>query len=165
VECGSPNPHLPPELALTRNAIVKRDSGKLSGTGPFRIEDWQPRSHLTLRTSEDYWRGRAFVDSIEIEMGKNYGNQLTNLEFGKAQLIEVPPDQIHRVSMEGRRIDSSQPVELIALMFDHDSQSAEEMLLREALALSIERTSIRNVLLQGAGQPAGGILPNWISGY
>jgi hypothetical protein len=37
--------------------------------------------------------------------------------------------------------------------------------LHEALALSVERGSIRSVLLQGAGQPAAGILPNWMSGY
>jgi hypothetical protein len=33
------------------------------------------------------------------------------------------------------------------------------------LALSVERTSIRSVLLQGAGQPAASVLPNWMSGY
>ena len=35
----------------------------------------------------------------------------------------------------------------------------------EALAWSVERGSIRSVLLQGAGQPAASILPNWMSGY
>jgi hypothetical protein len=60
---------------------------------------------------------------------------------------------------------SSSPVELLALLFTRDAASADEKLLREALALSVERGSIRNVLLQGAGQAAGGILPNWMSGY
>jgi hypothetical protein len=33
------------------------------------------------------------------------------------------------------------------------------------LALSVERGSIRSVLLQGAGQPTAAILPNWMNGY
>ena len=37
--------------------------------------------------------------------------------------------------------------------------------LRQALALSVERGSIRSVLLQGAGQPTASVLPNWMSGY
>jgi hypothetical protein len=31
--------------------------------------------------------------------------------------------------------------------------------------LSVERGSMRSVLLQGAGQPTASILPNWMSGY
>ena len=105
------------------------------------------------------------MDGIEIEMGKNYSNQLMTLELGRAQLVEVGPEQAHRVAMEGRRVESSQPMELVALVFARDAQSASEMSLRKALALSVDRASIRSVLLQGAGQPTAGILPNWMSGY
>jgi hypothetical protein len=54
---------------------------------------------------------------------------------------------------------------LLALLFTRDAASQDERLLREALALSVERGSIRSVLLQGAGQPAASILPSWMSGY
>src|SRR5208282_4000593 len=71
----------------------------------------------------------------------------------------------HRDSQAGRRLANSAPVELLALLFARDAASPDERLLREALALSVERGSIRSVLLQGAGQPAASILPNWMSGY
>ena len=60
---------------------------------------------------------------------------------------------------------TSAPTELLALMFVREASSPEEKNLREALGLSIERGSIRNVLLQGAGQPAASLLPTWMSGY
>ena len=56
-------------------------------------------------------------------------------------------------------------MELLALIFTRDVASPDDKLLRDALALSVERGSIRSVLLQGAGQAAASILPNWISGY
>lgn len=162
----SSDPNLAAELALPRNAIVKRTAeSKPTGTGPFHIVDWQPGKKLSLAAEENCWRGRPFLDGIEVEMGKSFRDQMTALELGKADLVEVAPEQAHRVSQEGRRLESSTPVELLALFFTREGTSPDEKLLRESLALSVERGSIRSVLLQGAGQPAGSILPNWMSGY
>ncbi|HTS34145.1 MAG TPA: ABC transporter substrate-binding protein [Candidatus Solibacter sp.] len=154
------------ELALARNAIEKKMSdGKPSGTGPFQIAEWQPGKKLTLTTAESCWRGRPFLDAIEIEMGKNYRDQMLALESGKAEFIEVAAEQFHRVSVDGREIASSAPMELTALLFSREATSPDDKALREALAYSVERNSIRSVLLQGAGQPAGSLLPNWMTGY
>ncbi len=154
------------ELALPRNAIVKRTAGNNpTGTGPFHIVDWQPGKKLTLAAEETCWRGRPFLDAIEIEMGKSFRDQMTALELGKDDLVEVAPEQTLRVSQERRRLATSTPVELLALVFTRDVASPEEKLLRQALAWSVERGSIRSVLLQGAGQPTASILPNWMSGY
>jgi peptide/nickel transport system substrate-binding protein len=166
IELSSPDPALLAELALPRNAIAKRNSdSRPSGTGPFHIVDWTPGKKLTLAAEESYWGGRPFLDSIEIEMSKSYRDQMMALELGKADLAEVAPEQAHRVSLETNQQASSAPLELLALLFTRDAASPDDKLLREALALSVERGSIRSVLLQGAGQPAAGILPNWMSGY
>jgi ABC-type transport system substrate-binding protein len=166
IERANSDPALLAELALPRNAIVKRNTDNPpNGTGPFQIVDWQPGKKLALAADENCWHGRPFLDAIEIEMGKSFRDQMTAFELGKADLAEVAPEQTHRMSQEGRRMAGSTPVELLALLFTRDVASPEEKLLREALALSVERGSIRSVLLQGAGQPAGGILPNWMTGY
>ena len=54
IETDIPNPQLPSELALARNAIVKR-SGTLLGTGPFTVAQWQPGKSLVLTAKENYW--------------------------------------------------------------------------------------------------------------
>jgi ABC-type transport system substrate-binding protein len=175
IEPGGPEPELLAELALARNAIVKRNPGSTpTGTGPFRVVEWEPGKKLALAANEDCWRGRPFLDSIEIEMGKGFREQMTELELGKADLVEVAPEQTHLFSQNqlsqnrdarAGHLSSSAPIELLALVFARDVASFDEKLLREALALSVERGSIKSVLLQGAGQPAAGILPNWMSGY
>jgi len=166
IERDRPDSELLAELALPRNAIAKRNpDNTISGTGPFHIVDWQPGKKLALAADENCWRGRPYLDAIEIEMGKSFRDQMTALELGRADLVEVAPEQAHRVSQEGRRLASSDSIELLALLFTRDVASADEKLLRQALALSVERGSIRSVLLQGAGQPTASILPNWMSGY
>ena len=166
IDWDSSNPDLIAELALPRNAIAKRTAdNQPSGTGPFHVVDWQPGKKLALAAEESCWRGRPFLDAIEIEMGKSFRDQMTALELGKVDLVEVAPEQTHRVSQAGRRLATSSPVELLALVFTRDAASPDEKFLREALAWSVERGSIRSVLLQGAGQPAGSILPAWMNGY
>jgi peptide/nickel transport system substrate-binding protein len=166
IDWDSSNPDLLADLALPRNAIAKRTAdSKPSGTGPFHVVDWQPGKKLALAAEENCWRGRPFLDAIEIEMGRSFRDQMTASELGRVDLVEVAPEQTHRVSQAGRRLATSSPVELLALVFPRDAASPDEKLLREALAWSVERGSIRSVLLQGTGQPAASILPNWMSGY
>ena len=166
IDCDEPKPEMLAEVALSRNAIVKRDGEeKVSGTGPFHIVEWQPGKKLTLAAEEDCWRGRPFLDGVEIEMGRSFRDQATALEVGRADLVETAPEQAHHFSAARGRLVSSAPVELMALDFTRDVSSPDEKLLREALGLSVERESIHSVLLQGAGQPTGSLLPTWISGF
>jgi peptide/nickel transport system substrate-binding protein len=155
---------LPAELALTRNSIVIVQAGRILGTGPFVISQWDPGKKLVMAARDDYWGARPFVDSIEIEMGKNFREQTISYELGQSQVIEIPPDQVHHAN-EARQLRASDPIELVALLFAHDVQTPEEAKQRQALALSIDRGLLNRVVLQEGGEPAGGLLPDWLSGY
>ena len=165
VECDAPTSNLPAVLALPRYAIAKRGGGNLAGSGPFAINRWEPGKKLTLIARDDYWGSRAYVDAIEIEFGKSFHDQMIALDLGLADIVEVAPDQARHAMLEGRHIENSAPAEWMALVFSHDIQSTEEGKQRDALALSIDRAAINNVLLQGGGEPAGTVLPNWLTGY
>jgi ABC-type transport system substrate-binding protein len=149
------------EFALARNSIVLRSAdGTMIGTGPFRISKFEPGRRASLVAHEDHWQGRPFLDTIEIEMGRTPKDQSIDLDLGKADLVEVLPGEVRRVSQRAR-IWSSAPVELMALVFEPNRPAS----LGEALALSIDRAAIHNVLLQKQGEIAGGLLPQWLSGY
>jgi len=165
IERDAPAPNLPAELTLRRNSIVKREGGMVSGTGPFSVSRWDPGKKLLLVARDDYWNGRSFLDAIEITMGKSFREQMISFDLGKAHLIEVAPEQARRGIAEGRHVESSAPVELIALVFGRDPLSPADGRQRQALALSVDRDLLNTVVLQLAGEPAGGLLPNWITGY
>ncbi len=165
IERDSAASNLPAELALPRNSIVRRESGKISGTGPFTVTQWDPGKKLVLTAREDHWDGRPFVDSVEIEMGKSFHDQMIALDLGKTDVIEIAPDQLHRASTENNRVEHSEPIELMALVFARDRQSADDGRSREALALSIDRESLNKVVLQSGGEPSAALLPNWMTGY
>jgi peptide/nickel transport system substrate-binding protein len=167
IETESADPDLPAELALERNSIVRRSAsgGKLSGTGPFVIAQWDAGKHVSLTANEQYWAGRPFLDSVQLDLGKNDHDQMLSLDLAKADVVEVAPESIHRERAENRMVMTSEPVELMALFFAHDPSSEDETHARNALALSIDTAAVNNVVLQGGGEPSGALLPNWISGY
>jgi len=162
IQLDRPSPDLGAELALPRNAIVKTD-GTL-GTGPFVVSQWDPARKLVLTARDDYWGGRAFVDSVEIQMSRNFRDETIAYDLGQAQAIEIPAEQAHHAT-EAREVHASQPVELVALLFATDVRSPEDGKQREALALSIDRNLLNQVVLQKGGEPAGGLLPDWLTGY
>ncbi|HKW27548.1 MAG TPA: ABC transporter substrate-binding protein [Terriglobales bacterium] len=165
IETTAPDVELPAELALPRNGIARHAGNKVVGTGAFAVSDWQPGRSISLTANEDYWGGRPFVDSVLVTLGQNWRQQMVALELGKAEVVEAAPEQARRLTSAGRTITESAPNELVALVFTREAQSADETRVRQALSAAIDRASIVNVLLQGQGEAAETILPNWMTGY
>jgi peptide/nickel transport system substrate-binding protein len=157
-----PQPNMPAELACARNSIVARDTnGALIGSGPFRVQDWQPGRRATLAANSDYWGGRPFLQSIEITMGRPLRDQALDYRLERVDLIEVSPELTRRAAQEGERIDVSAPVDVLGIVFPPDSDPH----LRQALSLAVDRNAIQTAILQRQGEAAGGLLPQWVSGY
>ena len=136
----------------------------VAGSGAFRIAEWEPGKHLTLEANPEYRSGRAFVDSVEITMGKTPHDRLLDLEVDKADFAEIPPEDARRASEGGLRVSQSPPDELLAIVFTAGRPVAEDPHAREALSRAIDRGAIVNFILQKEGEAAGGLLPQWSSG-
>ena len=165
IESANPDAALPTKLALPRNGIVRRENQQLLGTGPFSVSQWVPGKHLSLAANDQYWAGRPYVDSVEIDFNNNDRDRTTALDLGKSDIVEVAPENILRTKSEGHTVVTSQPTELLALVFANEPRSDDETHARNALAASIDVVAINNVVLQGGGEPSGALLPNWLSGY
>ncbi|MBO0911863.1 MAG: hypothetical protein J2P13_08725 [Acidobacteria bacterium] len=166
IESAAPERNLAAELALPRNSIVRRDNGRWSGTGPFTLANFDAAAkHFTLAANERYWAGRPFLDSIEVDLGKSYRDQMMLLDLGKSDLVELAPGEIHPAQADNRRVASSLPEELMCLVFSREAQSDAETHERNALARSIDSSALANVVFQGGGEATGALLPNWLSGY
>lgn len=162
-------PDFPTGLATGRYFVFHTaEDDSLTGTGPFRVVEW-PTSGNSAKAAfvanETCWAGRPFVDKIEILMGMDVQQQANAISFGQADVVVLPASQVRREAQRGVRTVSSDLVELFALVFDASRPAVQDARLRQAISLSIDRSSIADVILQKQGVSAGGLLPNWISGY
>lgn len=165
IESADPVPDLLAQLALPRHSIAARArDGSLVATGPFRIAEWLPEQRARFVAFDDHWAGRPFLDAVEVTMGVPLRQQGAELELGRADLIELAVGEARRAAEAGARVWRSAPVELVALVAGERGPAADPR-LREAVARAVDRATLHEVLLGGAGEPAGAMLPQWLSGY
>jgi hypothetical protein len=136
----------------------------VAGSGAFHIAQWESGKRLTLAANESYRGGRAFVDAIEIEMGRAAKDRLVDLELGTADFAEIPPEEARRAGERSVRVSASKPQELVALAFTPGHAVGDDVRAREALSRSLDRAAIVDFILQKEGEPAGGLLPQWSNG-
>jgi ABC-type transport system substrate-binding protein len=134
--------------------------GSLVGTGPFRVKTWEPNTRLILAANDDYWGGRPYLDTVEIEMSRSLRDQILDLDLNRADVVELGFADVRRLTQSGKRVWTSLPVDLLSIVFD-----TVDPRVREAIALSIDRNAIHDVLLQKQGVATGAIRPQWLSGY
>ncbi len=155
IQGEEPMPWLPAELTNPHYGVVKRAAdGAVTGTGPFRVTQWEAGRQGTLAAFEDHWAGRPFLDSVVLAI--NAGPR----QLAAADVVEVPPGGTRRTVPDRYHIWVSAPIELMALVAADAPPPA-----CEALSLAIDRASIVNVLLQRRGEAAGGLFPQWLTGY
>jgi ABC-type transport system substrate-binding protein len=190
IDAPSAVQHIPEMLAVTRYSIVKRqgegNSAVLTGTGPYKLTQWQPGERAQLAVNEDYWAGRAFPDTVEIQMGASLREQLLDRQLGPYSAAEVSIDQLRALEQSNQNLAVSRPADLLALVFlqpgpptradfarvgvegDSPSRTGRKPVdarVREALGLALNRSAITSVLLQRRSAPASGLLPQWLTGY
>jgi ABC-type transport system substrate-binding protein len=129
--------------------------------GAFAISRWEAGRRAVYEANDDAPGGRPFLDSIDIQMARPLRDQSIDLELGNAEIVELGPNELLR-QPAGRRVWSSAPVRLLALLF---GTRLEDPRIREALALAVDRSAIHTVLLRRQGEISGSLLPQWLSGY
>ncbi|MCU1310076.1 MAG: hypothetical protein JWO20_1201 [Candidatus Angelobacter sp.] len=180
IETESPSPHLPETLALPQYSIyVRTTDGALIGTGPFKLGEFQPNKRLLLNANDEYWGGRPYLDAIEILMGNSIREQLIDRRLDRDDVVELGLDQARNLgwpNANNQRLAVSAPSDLYAIVFrttpssqnssaTSKTVSVEDVRVREALTLAIDRAAISTVLLQKQGEPARALLPQWLTGY
>jgi ABC-type transport system substrate-binding protein len=137
-----------------------------AGSGAFRVTAFDAGKRAVLGANEEFREGRPFVDSIEISMGRAVRERLVDLELNKTDLAEIPAQDARRAAEQGVRVSLSRPDELLALVFvpGNTAGATSARQTGQSLSLAIDRVAIVNFILQKAGEPAGGLLPQWSSG-
>ncbi len=152
------------QLAMPKNSICLRgENGQWIGSGPFYIADFQPGKHLQLRAFDDCWRGRPFLDRVEIQTGTPLSDESADVELARADVVESDPAQQKPANSVDSR--ATAPIDLIALVFTSGRPAGQDAHLREAIALSLDRNAIVSVILRKQGEASAALLPEWISGY
>ncbi len=158
----SPMPNLPALLAgdqfliaLTATADGKTPAGAI-GTGPFQVTGFN-NGVLTLTANENCWQGRPFVDAIEIRVHRPIRDQWLDLSVGRADVVEVPAEQLRQAQQQRLTVLASPPVTLLALQVTRHGCAGEREAARRDCGGGRSQRALQRDLSKagrGDGEPA-----------
>ena len=172
----SPMPNLPWLLAQSEYLISLTDDGSgrapayYIGTGAFEFSDQdqgQPQDQSSSRSlvaNDGYWQGRPFVDKIALSTGRSIRDQWLDLSVGRADVVEVPPEEMRQAQQQRQTVIGSPPVTLLALTISETGALANPM-LRTSIAEAVDRAALFNVIFQKQGEITASLLPQEMTGY
>ena len=149
-------------IALTATADGKTAAGGI-GTGPYQVTGFS-NGVLALAANENCWSGRPFADGVEIRVHRAVRDQWLDLSLGRADVVEVPAEQMRQAQQQHLSMVVSPPVTVMALQVS-DMGALANVKLRGAIAAAVDRGALSNVIFQKQGEVTGSLLPNRLSGY
>lgn len=165
---------LPSFMALPRQVI--ENTGDQAWTqpqhmvsnGPFRLTEWVTERQMAFEPNPRYHGGAPGVDRLVVNMIRQESTALAAYEAGELDMVEIPPAELARVRADprlGPEHQSNPEIATMHLRLSVQLKPFDDVRVRHAFALAIDRETLCNKVLQGIGQPAYQFLPPNLLGH
>jgi len=134
-------------------ATLKR---KGVGTGPFKVESWQPGEYVRLVRNENYWRqGLPYLDEIIIRAMPDEQTMVIALGSGDIDVAEAPPAREWvRMQKAGKMKTLMGPMAtMLDLAMNVGKPPLSNKKVRQAIAKALDRQRYIDLFLAGASAP------------
>lgn len=133
------------------------------GIGPYKLAEWVPGTHVTLKANEQYFEGAPKIPTLVFKILPDSNVQIAQLRSGEIDAIPFFPDASIR-SVRGQQnlaVDQGAASIWYAVHFNMNRPDLfGDVRVRQALSYAIDRKALIANILQGAGQEATGpIIP------
>ena len=138
------------------------------GTGPFEFSSWSFNNQLVLTRNEDYWKGASGLPGVVIKIIPDTETQSMMFESGELDILDLDyaadsvdrftetyPDQI----VQGPRVG------IVYFTMNFNKEPFQDVRVRKAVQMSIDRQAILDALYGGRGQVEQGIFPHGLIGF
>lgn len=151
------------------------------GSGPFKLESWQPKSDLVMTRHDAYWRGAAHWRRVIRKELPSDASRVASLLSGQADVINyVPASDWKKLQADNRlKVTLGDSIYIFNLQLDQrdkpprvfdlagkpvEANPFRDARVREAMDLAIDRNAIADIVLEGTAKPARNIVSPGIFG-
>ncbi len=154
--------------AFARRGTAWARPGRLVGNGPFALEDWRYGQEIVATKSDTYWdRDAVRLKGIVFRAFDSLDAEERAFRAGQLHLTEaLPPGRIEsyrRDAPELLRIDPLLGTYFLRLNVTRPFLN--DVRVRRALALALDREALVEKVLRGGQQPARSFVPPGTAGY
>ena len=152
------------------------------GTGPYRFVSWEPKGDLVLDRYEDHWRGETPWERVVRKEIPDDAARVAALRSGQVDLINYVPatdylsmqnnseletfisDSVYILNVQPS-VKDEEPQPIRVNGEEVEGNPLQDLRVRKALDLAINRDVLVNVVLEGLGTPANQLMPEGFFGY
>jgi peptide/nickel transport system substrate-binding protein len=165
------------DLSLFANGIVPNNFGGKTaaqfyqapvGTGPFKWDFWHKGSALKLVKNTHYWQpGKPYLDSVTWTDVPSDNTRQLQVKGGQAQIDQFPSwsTVASLKSTPGVDMTLFNSTETNYLAFNENVKPFQDVHVRRAISLAINRNSLVKAVLFGNGKPANSLFPPQVPYY
>lgn len=170
VHTKKPDPLLPARLGFYGGQIVPKKyvesvgpdtfNQKPVGSGPLRFVSWTKDDRVVLEANGDYWGGKPDFDRLVLRAVPEMAPRVAALVKGEVDIItQLPPDQGERVKANASTtVAGALYGGLYVLAVNSKVKPLDNPLVKQALALAIDRELIIKELWRGRGVVPSGMI-------
>jgi ABC-type transport system substrate-binding protein len=148
-------------------ANPRRWSQKPNGTGPYKLSEWRLGEEIILEAYDKHHLGAPKLKRVRVELSG--GSALVEYEDGDIDITGVGLDDLQRVQDPSDKLNKEYKqtprMSIDYIGFNTNVPPFDDVKVRQAFAMSVDRAKIAQVILQGAIPVANGILMPGLPGY
>ena len=138
------------------------------GTGPFKWDVWHKGQSLTLVKNPLYWqKGLPYLDSITWTDVSSDNTRQQQLQGGQAQIDQFPAwstvTQLQNTQGVNMHLFNSTQTNYLA--FNETRKPFQDVHVRRAISLALNRDALVKAVLFGHGKPANSLFPPQVPFY
>ena len=132
--------------------------------GPFYVSEWVPGSHILMSKNPYYWDADSIkLDGIKWNLIEDANAAYSAYQTGEVLMIkDVPTEEIP--SLKDNKAFYVEPIiGTYYISMNLERAPFDNVNVRKALNLAVDREYVANTLMQGTYSPAGNFMgPGWI---
>lgn len=159
------------QKSVSENPAYAAEASTIISNGPFVIKEWKHNDSMTLVKNDNYYaKDDIKLTEVKLAMVSDASTELSMYETGQldytgAPTGEIPSDQIP--TLKETKKDELQIKGIASsyyYVFNNTAEPFDNVNIRKAFAMSIDRALITDKVTQGGQIPAFGFVPPGIRG-
>ncbi|RNB86959.1 ABC transporter substrate-binding protein [Brevibacillus fluminis] len=166
----------PPGSIYNRKATTEAgdqfgiEPSKTIGTGPFKMKSWTVNDTVVMEANKDYFQGAPKFDGINFKFVPDAETKRMMFETGKLDVFDLSSSasqipQFRDNEKWKNNIVSGPIVGTYYYCLNEDIKPLDDVRVRKALQMAIDRQTLIDKLYYGEGQLVNGISPPGLLGY
>lgn len=136
------------------------------GTGPFKIDEFDPIKSSYLKKYNDYWQGEPKLDEIKIIHVSDADTLTMALQTGEIDVAQGIPYSSIKIFENNSlyKISSVDTSRVILMYYNFNNIFLQDENIRKAISKSIDKYKYSSVILEGSASEASGPFPSVMAG-